>query len=291
MKGILKNNQNENFCFPENNNSGFSLEELWVTGFQPWKYLFSPLCLLHPQVQPALASSPSEAVRRYLMVTLFGKRMFLRDFLFGWWWWWVLLLLLFCFCQFVLVWDIEISIIAKQAHLSSFLLKEEKIQPNWVGNVFLAEPWAALVWLWLWVGQWPGSGLGLAASLLHQPTLWGLFWLCRGTSIAQITGFEVFFMTGCTAWLVEGFWWFSLRAQQVGLEFPASSAHELLQLPQCRGWGCDVVGSLAKPLGGVSGIGVCSFSRAQTDFPGLFLSHQILLFPSQQRAHPCIATS
>lgn len=34
----------------------------------------------------------------------------------------------------------------------------------------------------------------------------------------------------------------------------ASSAHKVLQLPRCRGRCCDIVGCLARSLGGVSGV-------------------------------------
>ena len=46
----------------------------------------------------------------------------------------------------------------------------------------------------------------------------------------------------------------------------ASSAHELLQLSQSWRWWHDVVRSLTRALGEVSGVSVCSLSRAQNTF-------------------------
>lgn len=147
-----------------------------------------------------------------------AKECFWGFFLFGWWW------LLFCFCLFVLVWDIEISIIAKQAHLSSFILKEKKIQANWAGDVFLAEPLgvaAGRVMPLLGAGRFPGASshpLGAVLALQrHQHCSSGWVWGDSPWQAAQFGWLRVFGGSASVGW--------------VGLESAASSAMSCCSCP------------------------------------------------------------
>lgn len=117
--------------------------------------------------------------------------------------------------------------------------------------------------------------------------------LCKGTSITQMTlllvvcflVFFVVFFHGLASQFVC-LRVFDDSASVLGWEIRkplASSAHKLFQLPPCRGWWCDIVGSLARALSGVPGVSVCSLSKAETSFSGVLFPkpHLILLFHLQ----------
>lgn len=162
--------------------------------FLTLKILIFPLFLLHPQVQPALASCSSEALRRCLMVTLFGKWMFLRVYLI-----WMMMIIIIVL--FLLVCCCLRHRNLYYCNTSSLILvyPQGKGNPTELGNrCFLAEPLGCS--RGTAGGEIPSLGLGLADPLEHHPTLWGLLWPCRGTSIARRTAFE-------------GFWW---QAAQLG---------------------------------------------------------------------------